>query len=101
MPGSGRAGARGMMAAMDASTTTPTAAAMLPVTAPVPFGTKDALKQLKPLFAAEQRRARVFSRTKEWNAEGLPRREATAGSPRTRTARSCARMGSCWTVSTR
>jgi hypothetical protein len=62
-----------MMARMTLLTTV----AVLPVTARVPFGTKEALKALKPLYKAEQRRARLLASTEPWDARGLTGREAT------------------------
>jgi len=61
---------------MMSSMTDPTSAAVLSVTARVPFGTRDALKALKPLYKAEQRRARQLALMEPWDARGLPGREA-------------------------
>ena len=51
-------------------------AAVLPVTARVPHGTKAVLKQLKPLFKAERGRARLLAGDERWSVEGLSGRQA-------------------------
>lgn len=61
----------GMMSAM-------TEAGTITVTARVAFGTKDVLKAFKPLFKAERERARKLARSPQWDAAGLPGREAAA-----------------------
>ncbi|MFI9588290.1 hypothetical protein ACIHCQ_42400 [Streptomyces sp. NPDC052236] len=55
-----------------------TEAGTITVTARVAFGTKDVLKELKPLFKAERVRARQLAREPQWSTDGLPGREAAA-----------------------
>ncbi|MGK5532085.1 hypothetical protein [Streptomyces sp. URMC 129] len=51
-------------------------AGTISVTARVPYGTRERLTALKPLLAAERRRARALAREERWDTDGLAGREA-------------------------
>jgi hypothetical protein len=55
-----------------------TEAGTISVTARVAHGTKEQLQELKPLFAAERRRAREMQGEERWSTAGLQGRDAAA-----------------------
>lgn len=57
-------------------------AGTITVTAKVAFGTKDVLKEFRPLFRAERKRARRLAGEPEWRAGFGPSRRGGAGSGR-------------------